>query len=102
MAANEIHVGDIGTVLRVTVKDGDDAVDVSTATTKTIILEDPSGNNSDKAATFTTDGTDGKIQYTTVSGDLDERGNWSIQAKVVMPSGTWYSDIYTFEVHGNL
>jgi hypothetical protein len=102
MAANEIHVGDIGTVLRCTIKDGSDAVNISTATSKIIILEDPSGNNSDKIATFTTNGIDGKIQYTTISGDFDERGNWSIQAKVVLPSGTWYSDIYTFEVHGNL
>lgn len=102
MAANEIHIGDIGTILRVTVKDGDTAVNISSATSKIIILEDPDGNNSEKTAIFTTDGTDGKIQYTTIAGDLDERGNWSIQAKIVMPSGTWYSDVSVFQVHENL
>jgi hypothetical protein len=102
MAANEIHVGDIGTVLRVTVKDGTAVVNISSATSKIIILEDPDGNNSEKVASFTTDGTDGKIQCTTITGDLDQRGNWSIQAKVVMPSGTWYSDVSVFQVYENL
>ena len=102
MAANEIHVGDIGTILRLTIKDGDNIVDISGAITKTIILEDPSGNNLEKSGTFYTDGTDGIIQYTTIAGDFDERGNWAIQAKIVLPSGTWYSDTYTFVVHANL
>jgi len=102
MAANEIHIGDIGTVLRVTIKDGDDVVDISGATSKIIILEDPDGTKYEKAATFTTNGTDGEIQYTTVDGDLNKRGNWFIQAKLVLPNGTWYSDIEVFQVYENL
>jgi len=101
MSANEIHVGDIGTILRVTITDTA-AVDVSGATTKTIFLLKPSGTKLSKAAIFTTDGTDGKIQYTTVSGDLDEPVWWKIQAYVKLPGGEWYSDWQSFEVHDNL
>ena len=32
MPANEIHQNDVGTIFKVTVKDGDDAVDISSAT----------------------------------------------------------------------
>lgn len=34
MAANEIHVNDIGTVFTVTIKDGSSAVNISTASQK--------------------------------------------------------------------
>ena len=36
------------------------------------------------------------------SGDLDEAGVYKLQAKVVIPSGTYYTDIYTFKVHSNI
>ena len=42
MPANEIHQNDIGTIFKVTVKDGDSAVDISSATSgssKTIIFK---------------------------------------------------------------
>ena len=102
MSANEIHVGDIGTVLTVTVKDDTAVVDISSATTKQIILRKPSGTNLEKTGVFVTDGSDGQMKYTTVSGDLSEAGDWSVQAKVVLTSGTWFSDVSTFTVHPNL
>ena len=102
MSANEIHQGDIGTILRLTVKDGTDAIDLSAATTKEIVLRKPSGSMVTKDATFTTDGSDGQIQYTTVADDLDEAGIWRIQARVVLLGGTWRTDIARFEVYENL
>jgi len=102
MAANEIHVGDIGTVLVVTIKDGTTTIDISSATTKQIILTAPDGGKLTKAASFTTDGTDGKMQYATVAGDLDEAGWWKLQGRVVLAAGTWSTDITRFEVHQNL
>lgn len=102
MAANEIHVGDIGTVLRRTVQDNGDVVDISGATTKQILLKGPSGALKTKTASFTTDGTDGQLQWTTILNDLDEAGQWGLQVKVVLPSGTWSSDIEWFTVYGNL
>ena len=62
-----VHNGDIGTVFELTIKDTDEAViDVSTAAVKYIYFQDPTGARRRKTAAFTTDGTDGKIQYTEV------------------------------------
>ena len=65
MAVNEIHVGDIGTVFTLTIKDGSSVIDLSGATTKQIILRKPDRvTSSTKTASFVTDGSDGKIKYT--------------------------------------
>ena len=61
-----------------------------------------SGTSTTKTASFNTDGTDGKIKYTSVDGDFNEVGTWRIQAKVVMGGGTFRSDVGTFKVHENL
>jgi len=102
MAANEVHLSDIGTVFVVTVKDDATVVDISAATTKQIIFLAPDGGKLTKSASFTTDGKDGKMQWTTIAADLDEPGTWKVQGKVVLTAGTWYTDISTFEVEGNL
>jgi hypothetical protein len=102
-----IQVGDIGTIIRVTIqdlqKDGTTpALDVSTATTQQFIFAKPSGATLTVTSTFTTDGTDGNVQYTTVSGDINESGNWRLQVKLIFPTGTWHTDIGTFRVHDNI
>ena len=100
-----VQLNDIGSVLRVTVRESSDqsAVAVSSATvTKDIILEKPDGTNVTKAASFTTDGTDGKIQYATISGDMDAAGTWGLQASVVLTSHTIKSTRVRFEVKENL
>lgn len=102
MAANEIHKGDIGTILEVTIKDGPLVVDISTATTKNILLKPPTGALMTKAGVFVTDGTDGKIKHTTISGDLSVVGVWQVQGHAVTPDGDWHSDIKKFSVHDNL
>ena len=100
----KIHLGDIGTVIELTVKDADTnvAVDISAATTKQLKLRSPTGIDKTTTAVFKTDGTDGVIQYTTITDDLDEQGVWELQAYVVTPSFTNHSSIDTFIVSGNL
>ena len=111
MAANEIHVGDIGTVFEVTLKDegnSPEIVDISTATVKELIFRAPNGTVTTHAAAFTTDGTDGKLQYTTISAsDLSISGDWRIQVHIVLGSASphdaeWHSDIDNFACHENL
>jgi len=102
MPREEIHKDDIGTIFEVTIKDGDDVVDVSGATTKQIILMPPKGTKKTKAAGFLNSGTDGIITYTTVDGDLNEFGTWGLQAFVVLSGGTWSSTIEDIEVYDNL
>lgn len=99
----EIHKGDIGTVLEVTLKNGASIVDISGATTKEIKLKKPiTGTVLTKPGIFTTDGTDGKIRYITISGDLDEIGVWQVQAHVVLSTGDWHSDIKNMSVFDNV
>lgn len=102
MAANEIHKDDIGTIFEVTVKDGSIAVDVSGATTKDIIFKKPNGSTLTKASVFVSDGTNGKIKYTSIAGDLDVIGVWKIQSHLVLSGGTWKTDVGSFEVFDNL
>lgn len=102
----EVHYNDIGTVFLVTVNDcvsgSSVALDLSSATSLQIIFKSPSGTSYTKTASFYTNGTDGKIVYITINGDLNEIGTWSIQAKVTIPTGTFRSDIGTFKVYENL
>ena len=110
MAANEVHLNDIGTVFEITLKDegnSPEIVDVSTAATMEIIFQKPNGTSVTQTASFTTDGTDGKIEYTTLTGDLDTVGLWKIQGHVVLGTASpinaqWRSDIDEFEVFDNL
>lgn len=102
MAAEEIHLNDIGTIFELTVKDGNVTLDISTAIAIEIIFKKPSGTVVTQTAAFQTDGTDGIMQYTTISGDLDETGGWKIQGRVQLPTGHWSSDTHSFKVYGNL
>ena len=102
MAANEIHLNDIGTQFLLTVKDGSSAVDISSATTKQVIIQKPSGDKITANTAFSSDGTDGKMYYNTVAGNLDEAGTYKIQGKVIISDGTFFTDITTFKVYRNL
>jgi len=101
MAANEIHKSDTTTIRRV-MYDGDDIVDISSATVKQIKLYKPSGTVVTKTASFTTDGTDGKLEYTCTTSDLDEVGTWQSQVYLEMSGWTGHSDKQTFQVYDNL
>ena len=102
MAANEVHLGDVGTLFEVTIEDNGSVVDISLATTKEIIFKQHNSGLLVVDATFVTDGTNGKLKYSFVSGDCDVAGVWKIQGEVILPGGEWSSDIDEFVVHGNL
>jgi len=102
MAANEIRIGDIGTVFEVTIEDDSGVVDLTGATVHNLIFKKPSSTVVTKPAVLDVDPTTGIIRYTTVTGDLDELGCWQIQAEIAIPGGSWKSDIGTFHVHSNL
>ena len=102
MAANEIHKGDIGTQFTVTVQDGTTVVDISTASTKQLIFKKPGGTILTKSTSFVTDGTDGKMQYVSVDGDLSDDGVWKMQGKVIIGGNTFSTDITSFKVYKNL
>lgn len=98
------QVGDIGTVIRLSIVDSaGTAVNVATATTKEIHAQTPAGVDKTWKASFVTDGSNGQISYTTTSAsDLDEAGVWQVQAYIVTPAGTWHSSTETLVVYENL
>ena len=100
--ASEIHVNDVGTKFLATIKDDSVAVDISSASGVTMIFKKPDDEVINRSGVLYTDGTDGKVYYDTVSGDLNEAGYYKLQAKVILTSGTYYTDIYNFQVHCNL
>lgn len=93
-----IRVGDIGTVIKLTIHDQDGIVDLSTASTKTFRFNSATNIAFDKTAIFDTDGTDGILKYQFILGDLNVAGIWAVQAYIEMPSGSWTSGTYTFTV----
>jgi hypothetical protein len=102
----EIRVGDVGTVIRVTVKDVDatgssSILDVSGDTVK-IILGKPDGSSLERVASFVTDGTDGLVQYVTQAGEIDMQGTWSLQVQVSNLTGSWKSSVGNFKVYSNI
>jgi len=105
MADTIIHVGDVGTVFRLTITENDEVtvVDVSGATVKRLIFRSRSGVSRSRNASFTTDGTDGKIEYRTAAGDIDEAGRWWVQGYVELATGgKYYSVAKSFTVRENL
>lgn len=99
MSAKEIFVGDVGTAFTLTVVEGTSVVDISSASVKEILFQKPSGTVVTKTATFQTDGTDGKIRYITIAGDIDESGYWLYQGHIVLPSWSGHTDTHGFEVY---
>ena len=102
--ACEIHTGDIGTRFLFTIQDcnSTDPVDVSTASSVEIVFQKTDGSTDTKVGSFLTDGTDGKVYYDTLAGDIDQVGYWKVQGKVNFPTGLFYSDIHRFQVFANL
>ena len=99
-----IHVGDVGTVIRLTVteKDGTTPINVSTATDKTFYFRKPDGTKINRVAAFDSDGVDGKLKYIIVDGDIETVGKWQVQAFVEIWTSKYYSAKVTFSVQSNL
>lgn len=100
--SNEVRKDDVAVQFVLTIQEDSVAVDVSGATTKEITIQKPSGTSTDYTASFFTDGTEGKIYYTSVLGDLDESGLYKIQGKVILSGGTYRTNIKKFKVRDNI
>lgn len=102
--SSEIHQNDIGTRLLITVKDEGELVNISNATLRQLNIRKPSDVVINRTGLIFNDGSalSGIMYYDTVAGDLDEAGNYKLQAKVSLPSGSYYTDIYTFKVNCNI
>ena len=99
---NNIQVNAINLLIELELREGYSVLNISTATTKQIIIKKPNGTVITNTAGFTTDGEDGLIYYRTISGDLSVSGTYEVQGYIAMPTFTGYSTINTFEVYDNL
>lgn len=98
-----IYVGQVGLVFQRTIKDPNgQVVNLQAYSTLELLFRDPDGVDRVKPAAFSTDGTDGRLQYTTVDGDLDRAGTWRIQAHVASATEDHYTEVGTFRVEANL
>lgn len=102
MADKKLHVGDIGTIFELTVKEGVNIVDVSNASTKDITLSRPDETTVVRAAGFFSDGLDGTLTFTIIADDLSMEGTYFLQAYLVLPSWSGYSDSIKVKVQANL
>lgn len=93
------HVGDNGTVFVIICRDQDNQViDISDATDLKIAFKKPDGTTFSKTASFTTDGTDGKLQAVTTGSELDTEGEWNYQGWVDKVGWEGYTDILSFDL----
>lgn len=98
------QVNDVGLKLlvRILQPSGTAVVDLSQATLKQIILLRPDGQRIVATAQFFTDGTDGKIYYNTVEGDLAVNGRYKIQGYVEFGGIELHTSVGKFDVKSNI
>lgn len=95
----KIHrIGNIGTIFRATIQV--DIGDLSTATRMEFHVLKPDGTTVTWTAAWTTNGTDNKMEYKTLTAnDLDQKGDWQLEGYAETPDGKWTTaDRYKFKV----
>ena len=96
---DELRLQDEGVKIRVTLKDpAGTAVDVSTATLIKFHFQKPDVSLLSVTGSFNSDGNDGKVYYTTVSGDLSQTGVWKYQVYITLSTGVLHSAVGKFKV----
>lgn len=100
MSLENIVENSYGQVFQATFKQSGTAQNISSyTTTQEFIFMTPSGTAKTIAASFTSDGTDGKIQFTIGSADFNEAGAWTVQGHVTSNSKALYTKAKRFRVH---
>lgn len=95
----DVFLNDNGTIFHFTVSEGGVPVDISGATTLTVKFMRKDKTTFARTGTFETDGTDGKIVYTTTATtDIDQIGKWFAQVYIVLPSWEGHSGKINFTV----
>ena len=101
--ACELHLNDIGTIFEIAITDCDGApIDITSAQTLKIMFEKPDCTVVTKTATMYGPGTDGIVRYTIISGDLNQVGDWRVQAEVAFTVNKYTSTSTGFTVFPNL
>jgi len=101
---NTFHVGDSGILFKFRAIKAEDLqpMDISTATEMYMLFKKPDGTSFYTEAQFSTDGSDGYIQYTSIAGDLDTVGTWQVQGFITLPSFSGRLEKKKFKVESSL
>lgn len=99
---SDLHIGDTGTIIRITITENNTAVDLSGATVKQIVFQDKTRVTVTRDADFVTDGTDGQIQVLSEEDDFQQSGELKIQVYLELSNWQGHSSIDTLSVGKNL
>jgi hypothetical protein len=100
---DHIQIGATNLAIKLQIKDGNNNMNISSASTLTMIIERPNNTLITGSAALFTDGTDGiMVYYTSGSGDLTLAGQYNAQAYIVMTGFTGYTTPVHFMVYENL
>lgn len=96
---DEIRKSDVGVKFLVTLQNPQGtAEDVSAASLIRFHFVKPDRTVLSVTGAFEGTGADGKVQYTTVSGDIDQLGLWRYQVYITLSGGVLHSDVGMFRV----
>lgn len=102
MAAN-LHVGDIGTAIIITVNNQDGTpVNLSGFASLVLVIKRTDGSIVERACVFVTNGMDGKVQYISTISDFTVVGNYKFQVRCSSGGNVWHSNILTNKVYLNV
>ena len=102
MAAN-LHVGDIGTAIIMTVNNQDGIpIDLSSFTNLVLIIKRSDASIVERTCIFVTNGVDGKVQYISTINDFTILGNYKFQVRCSSGGNVWHSNILVNKVYPNV
>ncbi len=99
----ELHVGDTGTAILLTLRDEDGKViSLADYISLVLLMRRPDGLLLQKSCNLYTDGTDGIARYVTTSSDWNVPGNYKFQLYAQSPQGHWHTTTEIRNVLPNL
>ncbi len=106
------HEGQVGFVFELIVTDvvidpvtevqTETVLNISTATTKEIILRMEGGARVVKTATFSTNGSDGKIRCVSAAGDIGKGESVYVEGHVILLAEEFYTETLVIPVSAHL
>lgn len=96
--AGQLRRGDVGSVIRIAVKENGTTFDISAATLKQLKVKHPDGTGSTWVPSFESGGADGVLVYATLAADLDQAGPWTGQVYLEFVGGKWHTEPFSFTV----
>lgn len=89
-------------LITATITDGETPRDLSSLTTNEFIVKPPTAVKYAVNTVFENDGTDGKVKYQVVKGEIDAKGEWRFQYHGENAGTEIFTEIARFEVRDNL